>query len=814
MKQSPRHYVCIHGHFYQPPRENPWLESIEDQASAYPFPNWNQRILAECYRPNAASRIIDGAGRIVRIANNYGKISFNFGSTLLSWIERYAPDVYAAIQEADRASQERFGGHGSAMAQAYNHMIMPLASRRDKITQVIWGIRDFERHFARRPAGMWLPETAVDLETLDIMAERGIEFTILAPGQARRVRPLGSEEWWDVSGGRIDPGRAYRVMTSADRHIDVFFYDGPVSNAVAFERLLQDGRRFADRLITHPKLDGPVLFHIATDGETYGHHHKYGDMALAYALQYIENDRSEHLINYGQFRELHAPEFEVEIIENTAWSCAHGVGRWSRDCGCHTGAHSAWNQAWRKPLRESLDWLRDRLAGVFEQIGARLLADPWAARDDYITVVTDRSSPSVDGFLQRHRSRELSREEQCTALQLLEMQRHAMLMYASCGWFFDDLAGTEAVQILQYAARAIDLSQRVSENDIESEFVARLAVAHSNRPECGDGRRIYEDKILPAKVDLHRVIAHYAVTSLFDDNRECKEIYCFQIEALDLHTYQAGKARLAVGTVRCVSTITRAESTLSFGALHLGDHNLTGGVRRFVGEEAYRKMLADVAEAFERADLVATQRRLDLHFPTLSFSLKSLFPDHQKRVLDRILQGPLAEAEAAYSQLYAHHAPLMRYLVSFDLPMPGAFRTAAQFILELRLRRALEQDIPDLGQVRSHIDQAQRVGVSLADIGLYYQWQQSLERLIQRVATDPGDIRALASLTGVAELVAENNFEVDLWQTQNESYKLLQKTWPMKMRQAYDGNPDAEKFLALFIRLCRAVKIAAVPTDT
>ena len=397
-------YICIHGHFYQPPRENPWLEDIELQDSAYPYHDWNERINAECYAPNTVSRILDGEGRIVKLPNNYAKISFNFGPTLLSWLQVKAPETYAAILAGDRMSQEHFSGHGSALAQAYNHLIMPLANRRDKYTQVLWGIRDFEYRFGRPPEGMWLPETAVDLETLDIMAELGLQFTILAPHQAKRVRLIGQDVWVDVSRGTIDPTMPYEINLPSGRRMALFFYDGSISRAVAFEGLLSRGENLAQRLAGAFSADSqlPQLVHIATDGETYGHHQRFGDMALAYALRSIETSGLARLTNYGEYLERHPPKNVAEIVENTSWSCAHGIERWRSDCGCSSGAHPGWRQAWRAPLRQAMDGLRDELAPAFEAQGGIYLRDPWAARDDYIDVVLDRSQPSTDAFLARH----------------------------------------------------------------------------------------------------------------------------------------------------------------------------------------------------------------------------------------------------------------------------------------------------------------------------------------------------------------------------------------------------------------------------
>ncbi|HYE72224.1 MAG TPA: glycoside hydrolase, partial [Blastocatellia bacterium] len=319
-------YVCIHGHFYQPPRENPWLEAIELQDSAYPYHDWNERITGECYAPNAASRLLDGEDRITEIVNNYARISFNFGPTLLTWMEKHAPETYQALLEADRESRKLFSGHGSAIAQVYNHIIMPLANERDKITQIIWGMRDFTARFGRQPEGMWLAETAVDIPTLELLAAHGIKFTILAARQAGRVRPVNSEHWVDVSNGRVDPKMPYLCRLPSGSTISLFLYDGPISQSIAFEGLLMNGEILANRLLgAFTEQTQSQLVHIATDGETYGHHHRYGDMALAYCLRFLESHGLAKITIYGEYLEKFPPTHEVEILENTSWSCAHGI---------------------------------------------------------------------------------------------------------------------------------------------------------------------------------------------------------------------------------------------------------------------------------------------------------------------------------------------------------------------------------------------------------------------------------------------------------------------------------------------------------
>ena len=513
----PGKYICIHGHFYQPPRENPWLEAIEVQDSAFPYHDWNERVTAECYAINAVSRALDQQGKITRLVNNYAGISFNFGPTVLSWMEHFAADAYQAILDADKQSLEKFSGHGSALAQAYNHMILPLANSRDKYTQILWGIKDFEHRFQRKPEGLWLPETAVDLESLDMMARLGIVFAILAPRQSQRVRALAGGEWQDTGEGKIDPGMPYRVSLPSGGVMNLFFYDGSLAKAVAFEGLLNNGEDFANRLLSGFPADTPDdrLVHIATDGESYGHHHHGGEMALTRALDYIESNGLARLTNYGQYLEQHPPTHEVEIIENSSWSCIHGIERWKSDCGCNSGGHAGWNQAWRAPLREALDWLRDSVGPAFEQAAKGLLSDPWAARNEYLDVVLDRSPEQIGGFLNRHAGRPLNLKEEITALKLMELQRHAMLMYTSCGWFFDELSGMETVQIIQYAGRVLQLAGQLFGGSLEPEFLDRLERAKSNIAEHKDGRLIYERFVKPAMLDLINVGAHFAMSSLF-----------------------------------------------------------------------------------------------------------------------------------------------------------------------------------------------------------------------------------------------------------------------------------------------------------
>jgi alpha-amylase/alpha-mannosidase (GH57 family) len=792
-------YICIHGHFYQPPRENAWLEFVELQDSAYPYHDWNERITAECYAPNATSRILDSENYITQIVNNYTKISFNFGPSLLAWMERNNPEVYTAILDADRESQQTFSGHGSALAQGYNHIILPLANRRDKYTQVLWGIRDFEHRFGRKPEGMWLPETAVNLETLDILAELGLHFTILAQRQASRVCQIGTNTWDEVSEGGIDPTMAYELHLPSGRKLSLFFYNEAIARAVAFEGLLASGENFALRLTgafseAHTR---PQLVHIATDGETYGHHHRFGDMALAYALHYIETNNLAQITNYGEYLEKYPPTHEVEIIENTSWSCSHGIERWRSDCGCNAGRHPKWNQAWRAPLRQALDWLRDTVSPKYGEKACQFLNDPWAARDDYIEVVLDRSPESVERFLSQHAIGELNETEKITVLKLLELQRHTMLMYTSCGWFFDELAGIETVQVIQYAGRVVQLAEELFGDAIEPRFLQFLEQAKSNLPEYGDGRHIYEKFIKPAMVNLTKVAAHYAVSSLFEDYGKEARIYCYFIDVEDSQSSELGKTKLAVGRAKAASQVTQESAVLSYGVLYSGNHNLNAGIREYRGEEAYQAMVQEVTQTFSGADFPEVIRLLDKHFGTSTYSLKSLFRDEQRKVMDSILASTLSEIEAVFRQLYEHHYPPMRFLTDMGNPLPKAFHSAAEFILNTDLRRALSGETLDAERIKGLLEETRAWNVELDTEGLSYLLQQTLGGMMARFVSNPDDIFLLNSLVAAVELTRSTPFAVDLYKVQNLYYEMLQTTYPEYRKRTKAGREWLTQFASL-----------------
>jgi alpha-amylase/alpha-mannosidase (GH57 family) len=790
-------FICIHGHFYQPPRENPWLEAVETQDSAHPYHDWNERITAECYEPNASSRILDAHDRITKINNNYASISFNFGPTLLSWLENREPSTYAAILDADRMSRERYGGHGSAISQVYNHMILPLANARDKRTQVRWGIRDFEKRFGRLPKGMWLPETAVDIPSLEALAAEGIEFTILEPRQATR------------GGGPIDPTRPYICKLPSGRSIAIFFYDGPISRAVAFEHLLARGENFAHRLLAAfgESRDHPQLVNIATDGETYGHHHRYGDMALAYAIDYMNERKLVRLANYAQFLAENPPTEEVEIVEQTSWSCGHGVRRWQLDCGCNAGAPAGWTQQWRAPLREALDWLRDQCAVIFEVEGKRLLRDPWAAREDYIDVILDRSDESVERFIAKNQT---SPGSTVTVLELLEMQRNAMLMFTSCGWFFNDISGIETVQVLRYAGRVIQIAEKISGGTLELEFLHRIANARSNVPQRGDARQIYEREIKPMRVDMRRVAAHYAVASLFDNFSFEEGVYCYRVRQEDFETYRAGRAKMAIGSITIASLITREEAQFEFAVLHLGETELTGGVRPTTDAAHYDAMKRDLSEDMRVNGISSVIRVLDEYFDEPLLSIRALFRDEQRRILNLLCDTTLNEAESAFRQLHERYDPLMRFHATLGVPLPSVLRTAAEFDVNMQLRRLLDREEMPLSEIEVLLRESRDEGVALDETTLM-TLKSAVERAAIEFAAKPDEFERLERWEEIVTLVRESQVRVDLRKPQNEYYRLRKVVRPVIAATAGNGSSNATRWLQHFDALGEKLAISPEP---
>jgi alpha-amylase/alpha-mannosidase (GH57 family) len=807
--EAPR-FVCIHGHFYQPPRENPWLETVESQESAAPYHDWNDRITAECYAPNGASRITNKQDEIIRIMNNYARMSFNFGPTLLSWLQEKAPRTYRMIVDADKFSAQRYSGHGSAVAQVYNHMIMPLASRRDALTQIRWGIADFESRFGHKPEGMWLAETAVNRRVLDLMAQEGIKFTILAPVQCARVRRLAipvaaataaPDAWTHTPNANVDPTHPYLINLDEGRTIAVFFYDGPSSRAIAFEGLLNSGEDFGSRLLAgfHPASPGDPevaqLSHVATDGESYGHHHKHGEMALSYAMHWIEEGQQAKLTNYGEFLEKFPPKWEAEVAEDTSWSCAHGVERWRSNCGCN-GGKPGWNQEWRAPLRESLDFLRDTTAPLAEQLAIGLLKDLWVARDAYIHVVLDRSPASIIRFFADHAARHLSETERTTALELMELERHAQLMYTSCGWFFDEVSGIETIQIIAYAGRVLQLAAKLfgeAGAALEPKFLEILARAKSNVPEMADGAEVYRRYVTGMRIGLEQVGAHYAISSIFRNYPEHGELFCFDVHRESQEIFNSGRGRVALGRALVYSRITEENEEICFAVLHLGDQNLSAAVRAYNSADkeevkAFAAFSTDISTAIRRANLPEVIRLIDRFFaqgedpdqPPTAYSLTSLFADEQHRILNTILNQTLSEMEESLRKIYDDHASLMHFLTESGMTAPPALATAARFAINASLRRAFESDQFDPNHIELLLNRATSDQIPIDAPLLGYTAGQRMKRAMVSLEAaaggDPSAVDALSAALIIAETIHKMPFEVPIWQAQNIWNDLLRRS--------------------------------------
>lgn len=779
-------YICIHGHFYQPPRENPWLDEVEVQEGAMPYHDWNERITAECYARNAASRILDDKKKIVDIINNYSQMSFNFGATLLSWMERRSPDTYRDILEADRISQTRFSGHGSAIAQVYNHMIMPLANSRDKRTQIIWGIKDFESRFKRMPEGMWLAETAVDLESLDIMAEQGIKFTILAPHQAKRYHKIGDNFWHDAHLAPIDTRRPYLCRLPSGRSINIFFYDGHASQEVAFQGLLNSGETLSNRLLSvfdkHSSI--PQLSHIATDGETYGHHHKFGDMALAYSLYRIESQQLAHVTNYGEYLEKFPPDWEAEIHENTSWSCAHGVERWKNNCGCRIGYQQNWHQEWRKPLREALDWLRDKVAPLFEQGVSPYAANSWELRDRYIEVVLDRSEANINRFLSQYVRQGLSEEEKLKVLRFLEMQYNAMLMYTSCGWFFDEITGIETIQILKYAARVIQMAQEADSFDLEHEFISRLEKAPSNLSDIKNGARAYKVHVQPSIVSLQRVGAHYALTSLFEKYPEETKLYCYLFRSDNYERREAGRATLAVGEVRVQSMLTLRQAHLQFACLHLGDHNFVAGVDYAKSSETFNMMRDDVLNEFASGSIPQVISRINQHFHGQNYTLWHLFQHEQQDILNRVLQSATEEIESMFRSIHEHQYSLMQIKHNAPLSLPKALVTVVEFILSRDISQELEKEEIDRDKLENVVAEMKRWNFERDKKSIGVVACRRIDYFMDKLSRDPDNVGLMTMIEFILRNLNKINLEMDLWKSQNILFRLGRTIYRERKTQA------------------------------
>lgn len=678
--------LVIHGHFYQPPRENPWTERIDRQPGAHPHHDWNERIYHESYRPNAYARITDGNGRIESIVNAYEHLSFNFGPTLMSWIERHHPSLQSRLQEADRRSLRARGGHGNAIAQAYGHAILPLCNPRDLRTQIRWGIADFRHRFRRDPESMWLPETAINDETVAALIDEGIRYVVLSPYQAHRIRPIGSTEWTTLRPGEIDARVPYACFhrDGSGRSIVVFFYQGSIAHSIAFEGILHSSRALVDRCAQIQAGPGQLV-NIATDGETYGHHFRYGERCIAHALSDEAVRRGFWITNYGEYLEHHPPTQEVELQtgprgEGTSWSCAHGVGRWYRDCGCHTGGQDHWKQDWRGPLRAALDFLRDEGARHFEATRGSYFKDPWEARDAYVSLVLDRTRSRRE-FLRQHAPRELPDQDRERALTFLELQRNALLMYTSCGWFFSDVSGLETQQILGYAARVITLAEELDLGSSRNRFLEILSGARSNLPEMGNGADVYRRLAELTPVSPQRVAAHLSISSLVHADEAPTECAGYRCQKRIARRQQHGRLTLSTGRLTLESIATGR--TLDFAALslHLGEMDFYAGIKPYPGDESFAASTHRLWSRIASSSLPSILRTAQEEFGVHEFGLEHVLLDVRQKIISSVFGSLIQRLSEEYGRLYEDNHRTLEVLRVSGFELPPELRAVAEFSL-------------------------------------------------------------------------------------------------------------------------------------
>lgn len=816
-KSTTEKFLTIHGHFYQPPRENPWLEAIELQDSALPFHDWNERICKECYNPNSVSRIVDNKNQILDIVNNYQYMSFNFGPTLLSWMEEFAPLTYERIIKADIDSISEHSGHGNALAQVYNHMIMPLANAHDKETQVKWGIRDFEYRFGRKPEGIWLAETAVDDATLKVLVDNGIKFTILSPYQALKIRKTGDKEWQDVSWGNIDPARSYKYTLKCDskKSIDLFFYDGAISRSVAFDELLKDGNRFIKRLkegVSETR-NYPQLVNIATDGESYGHHTKFGDMALSYVLKIKAEDEGFKITNYAEYLDKYESDYEVDIKQASSWSCFHGVGRWKEDCGCSTGGHPGWNQKWREPLRNALDYLRDELAKVFEAEGPKYFNDnPWTIRNKYIDVILDRNYITIRKFQKENFKPDLTEEQKVKGMELLEIQRQAMLMYTSCGWFFSEISGIETVQIMKYAARAMQLVARFTNEDFETHFKDILSQAKSNIAEFGTGKDIYEHFVKPSVVTAKQIACLWAISSLYQDFEDEEDVYCYTVKRHSYQKVQKGSSNFLVGHIEISSKVTLQKADLMFALMQYAGGDFHCAIKEFSNDAEFNELQATLIKTFALNPITEIIRTLDEKFGKEYFTLKDIFIEERKKILQILLKDQLEKFGNTYKEMYDQGKGSIYHMQNLGLEIPKEFKISAEYALSHRYNDLLAGsdgfvETPIIQQIKDINFEAKRMNIAIDKTPSNKNFAKRIITNLNRL-TKSFEIQQADTIIELFEIVEKLDLQIDISEAQNVYYnKIYHRIGDILENNEKEPRDKDIKFIKLLLNIGEKLNI-------
>jgi len=697
-------------------------------------------------------------------------------------MEEFAPLTYERIIKADIESISTHDGHGNAMAQVYNHIIMPLANYQDKVTQVKWGIRDFEYRFGRKPEGIWLAETAVDDETLKVLADNGIKFTVLSPYQALKMKRISDRDWQDVSWGNIDPARSYRytIKSEPEKSIDLFFYDGAISRSVAFDELLTDGNKFIKRLkegVSEVR-DYPQLINIATDGESYGHHTKFGDMALSYVLKIKAEDEGFKITNYAQYLDKYRSDYEVDIKQASSWSCFHGVGRWKEDCGCSTGGHPGWNQKWRAPLRNALDYLRDNFAKIFETEGKKYFSkDVWEVRNNYIDVILDRNLSTIKAFQKEYFNPNLTEEEKVKGMELLEIQRQSLLMYTSCGWFFSEISGIETVQIMKYAARALQLAAGFSKENYEEKFLQILSEAKSNIQEFGTGKDIFERFVKPSVVTSRQIACLWAISSVYQDFEDEEDVYCYSVKRNDYKLVQKGSANFVTGHIEIRSKVTLQKSNLVFALMQFAGGDFHCAIKEFSNSNDYQTLKADLIKTFMLSPMTEIIRMLDEKFGKEYFTLKDIFIEERKKILQILLKDKLEKFADTYKEMYNQGKGSIYHMQNLGLEIPNEFKISAGYALSQKYNDLLSHTdgfVEDgiIQQISDINFEARKMNIEIDKTPSNKAFSKriitNLKRLIKSFEIQQAD-----AIVELFDIITKLELQVDITEAQNLYYNKI-----------------------------------------
>lgn len=778
MSKAFKKYVVIHGHFYQPPRENPWLDYIEQQYTAFPAHDWNERIAWECYNPNGIARINDKDGKVVDLINNYKYMNFNFGPTLLKWYEKRLPEHYKCVTDAAKDVKEQTG-FSNAIAQAYNHTILPLSDFKDSLTQVLWGLADFKFRFGFNAEALWLPETACNAATLKLLIDQGMKYVILSPTQAKAVRRMGSQNWIDVSDNSIDSRRPYVWLDKDEkgeplpkRSIAVFFYDGNLSKSIAFEDVMKDsysaGRRFLAAF--NPAAQEDQIVSVAADGETFGHHRKFADLTLAHLFSHEFPANGIEVTSYAKYLEAHPPQWEAEIKKGddntgTAWSCSHGVNRWRGGCLC--GADDNSHTQWRAPLRSALNEIAQHIDKVYEKEAGKYFTDVWQARNKYIDVMLDNSL--TDRFLKEQTGgKQLEEQERLQLIKLLEMQKYKMFMFTSCGWFFSDISRIEAVQNLKYAAKAVEIAETFGEPGLEQILINRLEFASSNWREFKNGADVYKKLVQPSKFNSKQILAQYALSQLVSVSKEKSSLYFYDIVATNSYRRMVDAYTFAAGTLKLKNRYTGEKANCVYCSI------ISQGAfpRAYISFFNAPEKFAAIKKFFDSVTVDTVWQGLGSEVESIidkqPYTLHDLIPEVRRDILINIYELKLQELRATNRRLFSEYMPLIEQWHGLDLEVPKDIMSDTEICSRQYVSSALEQfqltrDISQLDNLESVVPRIINGGIKVVNPELESTVYDTVinEFRLFRESPSYGNAKKILKLISIAQMLGVKNWIVD-----------------------------------------------------